>query len=179
MLRRTKKGRAANLGLPPRITVDHPYLVECSSSALARSGRTTNVVYVEQPCGLCHDPVEDPISGISCVQLDGSMTITARDSAITRFTNDLDSVILLMSLKAEGLSLNLSMASHRQAQDKIHRIGQYKPIRIVRFLIKNTIEEKIFELQEKQKLLFERTVGGASEALEKLTEADLKFLFVT
>uniref|UniRef100_M1DL00 SNF2 N-terminal domain-containing protein n=1 Tax=Solanum tuberosum TaxID=4113 RepID=M1DL00_SOLTU len=101
MLRRTKKGRAADLGLPPRIVtlrkdcfdvkeegyyrllwdesraqlntyiqvgtlmnnyanifnlltrmrqaVHHPYLVEYSSSALARSGRITNVVYVEQP----------------------------------------------------------------------------------------------------------------------------------
>ncbi|KAG5606815.1 hypothetical protein H5410_028307 [Solanum commersonii] len=97
-----------------------------------------------------------------------------------------------MSLKAGGLSLNLTVASHgflmdhwwnaiveRQAQDKIHRIRQYKPIRIVRFVIKNTIEERILELQEKKKLLFEGTVGGASEALEILTEADLKFLFVT
>ncbi|KAK6789792.1 hypothetical protein RDI58_013592 [Solanum bulbocastanum] len=88
MLRCTKKGRAADLGLSPRIvtlhkdcfdvkeedyyrslwdesraqlnmyTIDHPYLVECSSFALARSGRTTNV---EQPSGLCHDAVEDPI----------------------------------------------------------------------------------------------------------------------
>ncbi|KAH0674563.1 hypothetical protein KY284_025650 [Solanum tuberosum] len=79
MLKRTKKGRDADLGLPPRIVtlckncfdvkeedyyrslwdeIDHPYLVECSSSALVRSGRTTNV---EQLCGLCHGPVEDPI----------------------------------------------------------------------------------------------------------------------
>lgn len=45
--------------------VDHPYLVECSSSSLARSGRTTNVGYVEQTCGLCHDPAKDPI--VSCI----------------------------------------------------------------------------------------------------------------
>ncbi|KAH0671284.1 hypothetical protein KY289_025777 [Solanum tuberosum] len=175
-----------------RQAVDHPYLVEYSSSALARSGRTTNVGYVEQPCGLCHNPIEDPISGISCVQLDGSMTMTARDFAITRFTNDPDCIIFLMSLKVGGLSLNFTVASHvflmdpwwnaaveKQAQDRIHRIGQYKPLRIVRFVIQNTIEERILELQEKKKLLFEGTVGGASEALEKLTEADLKFLFVT
>ncbi|KAH0669750.1 hypothetical protein KY289_024243 [Solanum tuberosum] len=54
----------------------------------------------------------------------------------------------------------------RQAQDRIHRIGQYKPIRIVKFVIKDTIEERILELQENKKLLFEGTVGGASEALE-------------
>ncbi|KAG5606820.1 hypothetical protein H5410_028312 [Solanum commersonii] len=97
------------------LTLDHPYLVEYSSSTFSRSGRTTNVGYVEQPYGLCHNPVEDPImscSGISCVQLDGSMTMTARDSAITRFTNNPDCIIFLMCLKAGGLSLNLTMASH-------------------------------------------------------------------
>ncbi|KAH0660303.1 hypothetical protein KY290_027638 [Solanum tuberosum] len=227
ILRRTKKGRATDLGIPPTIVtlrkdsfdvkeedyytsmwdesraqfntyiqagtlmnnyanifnlltrmrqaVDHPYLVECSSTALAKSGRTTNVGYVEQPCGLCHDPVEDPVSGISCVQLDGSMTIKARDSAITRFINDPDCIIFLMSLKAGGLALNHTVASQvflidpwwnaaveRQAQDRIHRIEQYKPIRIVRFVIQNTIEEMILELQEKKQLLFEGKVSPSS-----------------
>ncbi|KAK6789794.1 hypothetical protein RDI58_013594 [Solanum bulbocastanum] len=117
MLRRTKKGRVADLGLPPRIVtlgkdcfdvkeedyyislwdesraqlntyiqagtlmnnytnifnlltrmrqaVDHPYLVGYSSCALVISGRTTNVGYVEQPCCLCQNPVEDKIA--SCL----------------------------------------------------------------------------------------------------------------
>ncbi|KAJ1393826.1 Zinc finger, RING-type [Sesbania bispinosa] len=131
-------------------------------------------------------------SGVSCVQLNGSMTLAARDAAIKRFTDDPDCKIFLMSLKAGGVALNLTVASHvflmdpwwnpaveRQAQDRIHRIGQYKPIRIVRFVIENTIEERILKLQEKKELVFEGTVGGSSEALGKLTEADLKFLFVT
>ncbi|XP_027345923.1 DNA repair protein RAD16-like isoform X2 [Abrus precatorius] len=131
-------------------------------------------------------------SGVSCVQLNGSMTLAARDTAIKRFTDDPDCKIFLMSLKAGGVALNLTVASHvflmdpwwnpaveRQAQDRIHRIGQYKPIRIVRFVIENTIEERILKLQEKKELVFEGTIGGSSEALGKLTEADLKFLFVT
>lgn len=131
-------------------------------------------------------------SGVNCVQLDGSMTMGARDAAITKFTEDPNCRIFLMSLKAGGVALNLTAASHvflmdpwwnpaveRQAQDRIHRIGQYKPIRIVRFIIENTIEERILKLQEKKELVFEGTVGGSSEALAKLTEADLKFLFVT
>ncbi|KAG5606827.1 hypothetical protein H5410_028319 [Solanum commersonii] len=85
-----------------------------------------------------------------------------------------------MWLKAGGLFLNLTVVSHvffmdpwwnaiveRQAQHRIHRIGQYRPIRIVRFVIENTIEERILELQEKKQLLFEGTVSGASEALER------------
>ncbi|KAL8474339.1 hypothetical protein ACS0TY_030258 [Phlomoides rotata] len=131
-------------------------------------------------------------SGVQCVQLDGSMTMGARDVAIKKFTGDPTCRIFLMSLKAGGVALNLTVASHvflmdpwwnpaveRQAQDRIHRIGQFKPIRIVRFVIENTIEERILKLQEKKELVFEGTVGGSSEALAKLTEADLKFLFVT
>ncbi|XP_008229965.1 PREDICTED: DNA repair protein RAD16 [Prunus mume] len=131
-------------------------------------------------------------SGIKCVQLVGSMTMSARDNAIKTFTEDPDCRIFLMSLKAGGVALNLTVASHvflmdpwwnpaveQQAQDRIHRIGQYKPIRIVRFVIENTIEERILKLQEKKELVFEGTIGGSSDALGKLTEADLKFLFVT
>ncbi|KAH7860309.1 hypothetical protein Vadar_011955 [Vaccinium darrowii] len=126
-------------------------------------------------------------SGVTCVQLVGSMSMAARDAAISRFTNEPDCRIFLMSLKAGGVALNLTVASHvflmdpwwnpaveRQAQDRIHRIGQYKPIRIVRFVIENTIEERILKLQEKKELVFEGTVGGSSEALAKLTEADLR-----
>ncbi|KAL3509806.1 hypothetical protein ACH5RR_029207 [Cinchona calisaya] len=131
-------------------------------------------------------------SGVNCVQLVGSMSMGARDAAIKRFTEDPDCRIFLMSLKAGGVALNLTVASHvflmdpwwnpaveRQAQDRIHRIGQYKPIRIVRFVIKDTVEERILKLQEKKELVFEGTVGGSSEALAKLTEADLRFLFLT
>ncbi|XP_022777033.1 ATP-dependent helicase rhp16 isoform X3 [Durio zibethinus] len=131
-------------------------------------------------------------SGINCVQLVGSMSMAARDYAIKRFTEDPDCKIFLMSLKAGGVALNLTVASHvflmdpwwnpaveRQAQDRIHRIGQCKPIRVVRFVIENTIEERILKLQEKKELVFEGTVGGSSEALGKLTEADMRFLFVT
>ncbi|KAK6918853.1 Zinc finger, C3HC4 RING-type [Dillenia turbinata] len=131
-------------------------------------------------------------SGVSCVQLVGSMSLSARDAAISKFSDDPDCKIFLMSLKAGGVALNLTVASHvflmdpwwnpaveRQAQDRIHRIGQYKPIRIVRFVIENTIEERILKLQEKKELVFEGTVGGSNDALGKLTEADMRFLFVT
>lgn len=287
-----------------RQAVDHPYLVVYSQSAASRNADMTNNATVEKVCGICHEPVEDPVvtscehvfckaclidfsaslgqvscpicsklltvdltsnkdvedqaskttikgfrsssilnrirlenfqtstkiealreeirfmverdgsakgivfsqftsfldlinyslhkSGVSCVQLNGSMSLAARDAAIRRFTEDPDCKIFLMSLKAGGVALNLTVASHvflmdpwwnpaveRQAQDRIHRIGQYKPIRIMRFVIENTIEERILKLQEKKELVFEGTIGGSSDALGKLTEADLRFLFVT
>ncbi|XP_042422909.1 DNA repair protein RAD16-like [Zingiber officinale] len=129
-------------------------------------------------------------SGVKCVQLVGSMSLVERDRAITSFTNDSDCKIFLMSLKAGGVALNLTVASHVflmdpwwnpavecQAQDRIHRIGQYKPIRIVRFVIENTIEERILRLQEKKELMFQGTIGHNPDAIAKLTEEDLRFLF--
>lgn len=51
-------------------------------------------------------------SGISCVQLVGSMSLAARDAAIKRFAEDPNCKIFLMSLKAGGVALNLTVASH-------------------------------------------------------------------
>uniref|UniRef100_A0A0D9WZD1 RING-type domain-containing protein n=1 Tax=Leersia perrieri TaxID=77586 RepID=A0A0D9WZD1_9ORYZ len=132
----------------------------------------------------------DALSGIKCVQLNGKMNIVEKGKAIDTFTNDPDCRIFLMSLKAGGVALNLTVASHvflmdpwwnpaveSQAQDRIHRIGQFKPIRSMRFVIKDTVEERILQLQEKKRLVFEGTVGDSPEAMSKLTEADLRFLF--
>ncbi|CAL9778685.1 unnamed protein product [Musa acuminata subsp. burmannicoides] len=129
-------------------------------------------------------------AGIKCVQLVGNMSLVERDKAIKAFSEDGDCKIFLMSLKAGGVALNLTVASHVflmdpwwnpavecQAQDRIHRIGQYKPIRIVRFVIEDTIEERILKLQEKKELVFQGTIGHCSEAITKLTEEDLRFLF--
>ncbi|CAN6199154.1 unnamed protein product [Urochloa humidicola] len=129
-------------------------------------------------------------SGVKCVQLNGGMNITEKGRAIDTFTNDPDCRIFLMSLKAGGVALNLTVASHvflmdpwwnpaveSQAQDRIHRIGQFKPIKSMRFVIKDTVEERILQLQEKKQLVFEGTVGDSPDAMSKLTEADLKFLF--
>ncbi|PWZ27855.1 DNA repair protein RAD16 [Zea mays] len=101
---------------------------------------------------------------------------------------DADYRVFLMSLKAGGVALNLTVASHvflmdpwwnpaveNQAQDRIHRIGQFKPIKSTRFVIKGTVEERI--LQQKKQLVFGGTVGDSPDAMSKLTEADLKFLF--
>lgn len=61
--------------------------------------------------------------------------------------------------------------------DRIHRIGQFKPIHVTRFVIANTVEERIIRLQEKKQLVFEATVGQNGDALGKLTVDDLRFLF--
>jgi DNA repair protein RAD16 len=54
---------------------------------------------------------------------------------------------------------------------------QYKPIQVTRFVIAGSIEERILKLQEKKQAVFEGTVGRDTQALARLTEDDLRFLF--
>ena len=137
---------------------------------------------------LCEFRLEQ--TGVKCVRLHGGMSLEARDKAINTFTNDPSVNVFLMSLKAGGVALNLTAASHTylmdswwnpscewQAQDRIHRLGQWKPMRCTKFVISGTIEERIVKLQEKKMAVFEATVGQDAEALGKLTEDDMRFLF--
>ena len=125
--------------------------------------------------------------GVGCVRLTGSMSLADRDLAIANFTNDPEIDVFLISLKAGGVALNLTAAScvflldpwwnpavEQQAQDRIHRLGQHKPIKTIHLIAAGTIEERIMKLQEKKKLIFEGTVGQSTEALGRLTEDDLR-----
>ncbi|KAI9024788.1 SNF2 family N-terminal domain-containing protein [Hyaloraphidium curvatum] len=126
-------------------------------------------------------------SGFTCVKLDGRMSPQQRANIITAFNTDPKITVFLISLKAGGIALNLTEASavfmldpwwnpavEDQAMDRIHRLGQHRPIKITRIIIENSIESRILQLQEKKKLLFESTVGKDMDALAKLTEDDLK-----
>ena len=64
-----------------------------------------------------------------------------------------------------------------QAIDRTHRLGQHRSATIVRFFMRNTIEERILALQERKKLVFEATVGQDNAAVSKLTVEDMQFLF--
>ncbi|KAJ3024337.1 DNA repair protein rad16 [Thoreauomyces humboldtii] len=130
-------------------------------------------------------------AGFRVVKLDGRMAPMQRDTVIKQFMTDPAVTVFLVSLKAGGVALNLTEASRvfvcdpwwnpaceDQAFDRIHRLGQYRPIKITRLIIENSIESRILQLQEKKKALFASTVGRDVEALAKLSEEDLQFLFV-
>ena len=70
-----------------------------------------------------------------------------------------------------------NLPNHRQAIDRTHRLGQYRPIRAVRFIAENTVEERILQLQEKKRLVFDGTVGRDAGSLKMLTVDDMKSLF--
>ena len=129
-------------------------------------------------------------AGTKAVKLSGGMGVAQRDAVLTAFKEDPDVSVILISLKAGGVALNLTVASHiflmdpwwnpaaeYQAIDRAHRIGQHKPIKATRFIIRNTVEERILRLQDKKRLVFEGTVGGDAASLAQLSEDDLRFLF--
>ena len=128
--------------------------------------------------------------GLGVKALHGGMNVKARDDALRAFREDTNVRVLLISLKAGGVALNLTVANHiylmdpwwnpaaeMQAIDRTHRFGQYKAIRAVRFIAENTVEERILQLQEKKRLVFDGTVGRDAGSLKMLTVDDMKSLF--
>lgn len=106
------------------------------------------------------------------------------------FNNDPHLRVILISLKAGGEGLNLQAANRiylmdpwwnpaaeMQAIQRAHRIGQKKAVKGVRFICTDTIEERILQLQEKKQLVFDGTVGASNQAMHKLSQEDLRFLF--
>jgi len=126
--------------------------------------------------------------GVRCLQ--GSMNVKSRDQALADFRTDPSVRVLCISLKAGGVALNLTNANHiflldpwwnpaaeLQAIDRTHRLGQTRPIKAVRLICQNTVEERILQLQEKKRLVFDGTVGGDAASLTRLTVQDMKALF--
>ena len=70
-----------------------------------------------------------------------------------------------------------SPAAEMQAIDRTHCFDQHKPIHATRFITEGAIEERILRLQEKKRLVFDATIGGDAGSVNKLTTADMAFLF--
>ncbi|KAG6518295.1 hypothetical protein ZIOFF_021699 [Zingiber officinale] len=93
-------------------------------------------------------------------RLDGTMTLVSRDKAVKDFNTDPEVTVMLMSLKAGSLGLNMIAACHvilldlwwnpsteDQAIDRAHRIGQTRPVTVSRITVKDTVEDRILALQ--------------------------------
>lgn len=126
-------------------------------------------------------------------RLDGTMTLNARDRAVREFTNDPEVTVMLMSLKAGNLGLNMVAACHvilldlwwnptteDQAVDRAHRIGQTRPVTVSRLTIKDTVEDRILALQEEKRKMVSSAFGEdkAGNHATRLTVEDLKYLFM-
>jgi len=121
---------------------------------------------------------------------DGSTSTSERERAIQNFQNNEECRVFLISLKAGGVGLNLTAADYvyivdpwwnpaveQQAIDRTHRIGQTKNIFAYRMICKDTVEEKILQLQERKKSLVKEIIADDSGFIKKLTKEDVLYLF--
>jgi SNF2 family DNA or RNA helicase len=113
---------------------------------------------------------------------------TKREEIVARFTEDPEASVFLISLKAGGTGLNLVAASYvilfdpwwnpaveAQAIDRTHRIGQDRTVIAYRMLAEGTVEERIWELQQRKAALV-RDVLGEDGFAKALTKEDLDYL---
>ena len=118
---------------------------------------------------LMHKILDD--KNIPFLQLDGSTS--QRQVVVDKFQKDSHYPVFLISLKAGGTGINLTAADYvihydpwwnpaveSQASDRVYRIGQNKHVFIYKLITKNSIEEKILELQNKKQLLTNNVIGS-------------------
>lgn len=115
---------------------------------------------------------------------------TDREGEVRRFQNDESTKIFLISLKAGGFGLNLTAADYvihydpwwnpaaeAQATDRAHRIGQDKRVFVYKMITRETVEEKIIQLQDKKRNLANNVLSLEKGGLKSLTMDDIAELF--
>ena len=113
-----------------------------------------------------------------------------RQERVDAFQNDPDIPFFLISLKAGGVGLNLTSADYvihidpwwnpaveMQATDRTHRIGQDKPVFVYKMIVRDSVEEKIIQLQERKRALVTQLIATESSFFKSLTADDVKTLF--
>jgi SNF2 family DNA or RNA helicase len=125
--------------------------------------------------------------GLTYEYLDGRTR--NRAERVERFQTDPDCGICLTSLKAGGLGLNLTAAEYvylldpwwnpaveAQAIDRSHRIGQTERVFAYRLICRDTVEEKILELQQRKRDLADAILNADNRLIQNLSREDLEFL---
>ena len=126
--------------------------------------------------------------GISSFYLRGSTKVSDRLKMVDAF-NEGEKDVFLISLKAGGTGLNLTGADtvilydlwwnpavEEQAAGRAHRIGQKKVVEVWRMIAEGTIEERMNQLQQEKRELFQKVIQGNEEQSSKLTEEDIRLI---
>lgn len=122
--------------------------------------------------------------GVRCLRLDGSTPAEERAARVKQFQAG-EADAFLISLKAGGTGLNLTAADYvvhldpwwnpaaeDQASDRAHRIGQDKPVTVVRVITRGTIEESVLALHGEKRELAAAVLAGGDVAA-RLSTAEL------
>lgn len=121
--------------------------------------------------------------------IEGDTSAKDRVSISENFNTKDDIKVVLVSLKAGGTGLNLygadivihldpwwNVAEEEQATDRAHRIGQTRPVTVLKLVAFNTIEEKVLKLQEMKADIASSLIKEGDNAITKLSKDDIKFL---
>lgn len=120
---------------------------------------------------------------------DGTMSFDARDKAVKCFSSDPKCFVMLCGLKAGGVGLNLTAANkviiidlwwnqfvETQAFCRVYRIGQDRDIEMVRFVVKDSVDEDIISMQERKNEEIDRAIDSKYRP-GRLTANELLLLF--
>jgi SNF2 family DNA or RNA helicase len=138
--------------------------------------------YVEM-CRLIRDHLAD--RGVLTLFLHGRVPARRREELVARF-QDGGAPVFLLSLKAGGVGLNLTRATHvvhydrwwnpaveDQATDRAYRIGQDRPVQVHRLVTEGTLEDRIAELLTSKRGLAEAVVGAGEAWITELSDPEL------
>src|SRR3712207_1413506 len=127
--------------------------------------------------------------GVSYSSIRGDQTPTSRQKNIDAFVNDPDVAVVVCSLTAAGVGLNLQVASNivlaelswtdaeqTQAIDRAHRIGQTMPVTAWRIIAAQTLDARIAELIDSKAGLAARALDGSGEEMQSSADVQLEAL---
>ena len=127
---------------------------------------------------------------ISYFKLTGQTKVGDRIKLVEEFNNNPEIKVFLISLKAGGTGLNLigadmvihydpwwNLSAENQATDRTYRIGQKKNVQVYKLITKDSIEERIFELQERKANLAKMMLSTETTFLNRLSKEDVMALF--
>ena len=127
---------------------------------------------------------------ITYFKLTGSTKVDERIRMVDEFNENKDIKVFLISLKAGGTGLNLTGAdmvihydpwwnasAENQATDRAYRIGQKNNVQVYKLITKNSIEEKIYDLQQKKSELIDNILDTKTSFISKLSKEDIMKLF--
>ena len=127
---------------------------------------------------------------INYLKLTGQTKVSERIELVDKFNEDNDIKVFLISLKAGGTGLNLTgadmvihydpwwnISAENQATDRTYRIGQKSNVQVYKLITKNSIEEKIYELQQKKAKLVDNMLSTQNTFINQLSKEDIMELF--
>lgn len=128
--------------------------------------------------------------GISYFKLTGQTKVGDRIKLVDEFNSNSEIKVFLISLKAGGTGLNLTgadmvihydpwwnVSSENQATDRTYRIGQKKNVQVYKLITRNSIEERIYELQQKKEKLIDNMLSNKETFISKLSKDEIMELF--